>query len=85
MTTYAPPKQELRIPAPELRGAALALGSCTDREVCIEGSAGTGKTVGALFKIHVLLSRYPGARALQHGVIRFCDGDVSRQYLAWAS
>src|SRR5260221_3029659 len=40
MTTYAPPKQELRIPAPELRGAALALGSCTDREVCIEGSAG---------------------------------------------
>jgi len=64
MTTYAPPKTEIRVPAPELRGAALALGSCQDREVCIEGSAGTGKTVGALFKIHVLLSRYPGARAL---------------------
>ncbi len=64
MTIYAPPKTEIRVPAPELRGAALALGSCQDREVCIEGSAGTGKTVGALFKIHVLLSRYPGARAL---------------------
>lgn len=64
MTTYAPPKTQIRVPAPELRGAALQLGSCTDREVCIEGSAGTGKTVGALFKIHVLLSQYPGARAL---------------------
>lgn len=64
MSTTLATRAAPRIPAPELRGAALALGSCRDREVCIEGSAGTGKTVGALFKIHVLLSRYAGSRAL---------------------
>jgi phage terminase large subunit len=55
---------ELRIPAPELRGASLALGSCRDIEVCLDGPAGTGKTVGALYKVHVLLSYYPGAKWL---------------------
>lgn len=55
---------EVRIPAPELRGASLALGSCRDIEVCLDGPAGTGKTVGALYKIHVLLTRYPGAKWL---------------------
>lgn len=53
-----------RIPPPELRGDNLALGSCRDREVCIEGVAGGGKTVASLYKIHILLSRYPGSRAL---------------------
>jgi PBSX family phage terminase large subunit len=53
-----------RIKAPELRGANLALGACRDREVCIEGPAGTGKTVGALYKIHRLLDTYAGSRAL---------------------
>lgn len=53
-----------RIKAPELRGAALALGACRDREVCLDGPAGTGKTVGALYKIHRLLDKYPGSRAL---------------------
>jgi PBSX family phage terminase large subunit len=56
--------QELRIPAPELRGASLALGSCRDMEVCLDGPAGTGKTFGALYKIHTMLSLYPGAKAL---------------------
>jgi len=56
--------EEIRICAPELRGAALALGSCQDLEVCLEGPAGTGKTVGILFKIHLLLLRYAGAKAL---------------------
>lgn len=42
----------------------MKLGACSSREVCMEGSAGTGKTVGALFKIHTLLSRYPKGRAL---------------------
>jgi PBSX family phage terminase large subunit len=55
---------EACIPAPELRGAALALGSCRDLEVCLDGPAGTGKTIGALFKIHVTLLMYPGAKAL---------------------
>jgi PBSX family phage terminase large subunit len=53
-----------RIAAPELRGASLELGYCRDREVCLDGPAGTGKTVGALYKIHRLLSKYPGSRAL---------------------
>ena len=53
-----------RIAPPELRGDNLALGYCRDREVCIEGVAGGGKTVAALYKIHVLLSRYAGSRAL---------------------
>lgn len=57
-------RTEVRIVAPELRGAALALGRCRDFEVCLDGPAGTGKTVGALFKIHMLLTKYPGARWL---------------------
>jgi len=64
MTTVAAVKSERRIAAPELRGNNLALGWCRDREACLDGPAGTGKTVAALYKIHVLLSRYPGSRAL---------------------
>lgn len=56
--------EEIRIQAPELRGASLALGACDDMEVCLDGPAGTGKTVGALFKIHLFLSKYPGSRWL---------------------
>ena len=55
---------ELRIPAPELRGASFKLGSNRDIEVCLDGPAGTGKTLGALYKIHLLLTMYPGAKAL---------------------
>lgn len=53
-----------RIKAPELRGNNLALGWHREREVYLDGAAGTGKTVAALYKIHRLLSAYPGARAL---------------------
>src|SRR5258708_5468389 len=53
-----------RIAAPELRGNNLALGWCQDREVCLDGPAGTGKTFAALYKIHRLLMEYPGSRAL---------------------
>ena len=56
--------QELRIPSPEFRGAALALGRCRDIEVCLDGAAGTGKSFAALYKIHILLSMYPGSKAL---------------------
>jgi phage terminase large subunit len=52
------------IKAPELRGASLELGSCRDLEVVLDGPAGTGKTFGALYKIHVMLLTYPGARYL---------------------
>lgn len=56
--------EEVVIPPPELRGGNLELGRCTDIEVCLDGPAGSGKTVGALFKIHALLLMYPGAKAL---------------------
>lgn len=56
--------EEIRIPAPELRGAALALGACRDIECCLDGAAGTGKTVGAIYKAHMMLTLYPGAKGL---------------------
>lgn len=56
--------EEVRLPAPEFRGGNLALGSCKDLEVCLDGPAGTGKTYASLFKIHMLLTMYPGAKAL---------------------
>lgn len=61
MTTAAP---EMVIPAPELRGANLELGRCRDIEVLLDGPAGSGKTVAALFKVHTLLTLFPGAKAL---------------------
>jgi len=60
----ASPIQEVRIPAPELRGVAFELGSNRDIEVCLDGPAGTGKTYAALYKIHTLLLKHPGAKAL---------------------
>ena len=64
MIVAAPAKPELRIPAPELRGAVLELGRCHDYEVGIDGPAGTGKTFGILYYIHILLLKYPGAKWL---------------------
>lgn len=61
MTTVA---QEVCIKAPEFRGGNLALGSCRDIEACLDGAAGTGKTVACLYKLHILLTLYPGAKAL---------------------
>lgn len=55
---------EICIPAPELRGANLALGSCRDLEACLDGPAGTGKTFAALYKVHLTLLQNPGAKAL---------------------
>lgn len=55
---------EIHIPAPELRGANYDLGSCRDLEVCLDGPAGTGKTFAALYKVHLLLLKNPGAKAL---------------------
>src|SRR5258707_7021382 len=64
MTTLALRPTELRIPAPELRGVAYELGACRDPEVCLEGKAGTGKTVGICFKVHMQHLMYPGLRGL---------------------
>lgn len=56
--------EEIVIPAPEFRGGNFALGACQDLEVCLDGPAGTGKTVAALYKVHMMLTMYPGAKAL---------------------
>ena len=62
MTTATP---ELVIPAPELRGAVMELAKYPDdMELGIDGPAGTGKTLGILYFIHVLLLKYPGAKWL---------------------
>jgi PBSX family phage terminase large subunit len=55
---------QLRIKAPELRGAVYDLGGNRDAECCVEGRAGTGKTVGICFKIHTMLLKYPGSKWL---------------------
>lgn len=60
----AAPVNEVHIAPPELRGANFQLGACRDLEVCLDGPAGTGKTVAALYKVHLLLTLYPGAKAL---------------------
>jgi phage terminase large subunit len=56
--------EKIVIPAPELRGAVLELAQCNDIEVGIDGPAGTGKTFGILYYLHLLLLKYPGARIL---------------------
>lgn len=71
--------EEIRIPAPEFRGAALQLGACQDLEVCLDGAAGTGKTLAALFKIHIMLLTYPGTRAL---VARKSNTDLAGSAMA---
>ena len=48
----------------ELRGAAAQLWACREPTVCIVGAAGTGKSVGALLKIHTAASLVPGTTAL---------------------
>src|SRR5450631_820210 len=66
MTTAlaADTRERVIIPAPELRGAVTQLFDYPDLEIGIDGPAGTGKTFGILYVIHILLSRYPGAKWL---------------------
>ena len=45
-------------------GAALDFWRCKDPELLLEGAYETGKTLAALQKLHVLLSKYPNCRAL---------------------
>lgn len=46
------------------RGAAREVFACRAGEVLLVGPAGTGKTRANLEKLHLVLSKYPGARAL---------------------
>jgi len=48
----------------ELRGAQRKLLSCRDPEILISGSAGTGKSVGGLTKLHLCAMKYKGFRGL---------------------
>jgi phage terminase large subunit len=48
----------------EFRGAALAVQSCTEREVILSGPARSAKTFGVLYKFHRLAEDYAGARLL---------------------
>lgn len=64
MSTVLATSEHVIIPAPELRGAVLELAKSTDFEVGIDGPAGTGKTFGILYYIHILLLHFPGARFL---------------------
>ena len=64
MTLTLARKNEVRIKAPELRGAAFQLGSISAPEVGIEGRAGTGKTVGICFKVHLFHLLHPGVHGL---------------------
>ena len=71
--------EEVRIQAPELRGAIWDLGSCRDLEVGIDGPAGTGKTFGILYYIHNLLWKYAGSKWL---VTRMYNTDLSGSAMA---
>lgn len=48
----------------EVRGAVRDLFLSRDSEVCIVGAAGTGKSNGALMRLHLLCLQYPGIRCL---------------------
>ncbi len=75
----APTKQEVVIPAPELRGAVTELTKYPELEIGVDGPAGTGKTFGILYFIHVLLLNYPGAKWL---VARKRNTDLAGSALA---
>jgi phage terminase large subunit len=48
----------------EPRGAVLEAFRCRDTEILLSGAAGTGKSVGALMKMHLAMLQTSGARAL---------------------
>ena len=48
----------------EARGAVAEAFKSREPEILLSGAAGTGKTVGALMKVHLAMLQYPGARAL---------------------
>lgn len=62
MTTATP--EHVTIKVPDMYGGARELMGARDLEVCLDGPAGTGKTLGIWWKIHLALLKHPGARAL---------------------
>lgn len=62
--TLVRPQIDPRTRPYEPRGGALRLMRCRDKQILIEGPAGTGKTLATLTKIDAVLRRWPGARGL---------------------
>lgn len=48
----------------EPRGAARALFKCRDQEVMLDGPAGTGKSLAALYRLHLAALKHPGIKCL---------------------
>lgn len=61
MVSALPTQTEVTV---ETRGAGALLFEHRDKEVLLSGPAGTGKTVAALWKLHLAALKYPGMRAL---------------------
>src|SRR5258708_95609 len=72
-------KTEGTIKGAERGGAVTELGSYAEMEIGVDGQAGTGKTFGILYFIHVLLLSYPGAKWL---VARKRNTDLAGSALA---
>lgn len=63
-------------------GAAAQLWACRDSECVISGPAETGKTIGALHKLHLMAQKYPKAHlALVRKTRKSMDASVIKSYL----
>lgn len=71
---YEQLKGKTGAPSYELRGNNLAIQTMTDQEVVLVGAAGTGKTLGNLYKIDRLMREYPRLRVL---IVRKVRADVA--------
>src|SRR5678815_3754837 len=59
-----PVTQGITIPTPAFSGGALEALWASQREVCYDGPAGTGKSYAALWKFHLRRMRFAGSRGL---------------------
>jgi PBSX family phage terminase large subunit len=62
----------------ELRGNNLAIQTMTDEEILLCGAAGTGKTLGILYRMHNDAQRYAGSRQL---IVRKVRADLAQSTL----
>jgi PBSX family phage terminase large subunit len=62
MATAAPEQVQEVVVTYEARGGALELMAARELEVCLDGPAGTGKTIAALYKLHMTCLKYPNTR-----------------------
>ncbi|MEQ8673288.1 MAG: phage terminase large subunit [Aggregatilineales bacterium] len=67
-----------RPPSWGFRGAALAIQEMQDPEILVSGPAGTGKSLGILYKYHNVNMMYPGTRGL---IVRKVRADIAKSAL----